>query len=183
MNEELENTEINTDEAENGDNENINNDNENNNEDVIVENAPDTPEKNYDELFDRYQRSLAEFDNFRKRMLKEKTALYDKGVQDAVEKLLPVLDNFERALTAADDKENPFYQGVEMIARQLDTYLSDLGVLNIESAGTAFDHNMHYAVAHAEDESYGQNEIIEELQKGYTYKGKVIRPSMVKVAN
>ena len=178
MNEELENAAEN--ETENEDN--VINE-ESSAEDVIIEDAPETPDKNYDELFDRYQRSLAEFDNFRKRMIKEKTAEYDKGVQDAIDKILPVLDNFERALTSADDKENPFYQGVEMIARQLDTYLSDLGVQNIESVGAAFDHNIHYAVAHAEDESYGQNEIIEELQKGYTYKGKVIRPSMVKVVN
>lgn len=148
-----------------------------------VEIVEETPQKDYDELFDRYQRTLAEYDNFRKRTLKEKAASYDNGVQDAVDKLLPTLDNFGRALAASEDKEDTFYQGIAMIAKQLETYLSDLGVEAIESTGTDFDHNVHYAVAHIEDESHGQNEIIEELQKGYTYKGKVIRPSMVRVAN
>ena len=148
----------------------------------IVEEAAE-PKKDYDELFDRYQRTLAEFDNFRKRTLKEKAGAYDNGVCDAVEKLLPTLDNFKRALNATEDKDNTFYQGVEMIARQLDTYVNDLGVEVIESNGAAFDHNVHYAVAHVEDDQYGQNEIIEELQTGYIYKGRVIRPSMVRVAN
>jgi len=141
------------------------------------------PEKDYDELFDRYQRSLAEFDNFRKRTLKEKAASYDNGVQDTIEKLLPTLDNFVRALVSSEDKEDTFYQGIAMIARQLEDYLADLGVEIIESSGAIFDHNLHYAVAHVEDDQYGVGEIIEELQKGYTYKGKVIRPSMVRVAN
>ena len=146
---------------------------------VIVENPAE--EKAYDELLDRYQRTLAEFDNFRKRTLKEKAGAYDNGVQDTVEKLLPTLDNFERALSAGG-KEDTFYQGISMIARQLEEYLSSLGIEIIDSSGS-FDHNLHYAVAHVEDDQYGQNEIIEELQKGYTYKGKVIRPSMVRVAN
>ena len=149
-------------------------------EEVAVEEATD---KAYADLFDRYQRSLAEFDNFRKRTLKEKAGAYDNGVQDAVEKLLPVLDNFERALAAVEDKEDTFYQGVVMIARQIDGYLSDLGVEIIATDSEKFDHNLHYAVAHIEDSQYGSGEIIEELQKGYSYKGKVIRPSMVRVAN
>ena len=155
-------------------------------EEPVVEPAVEPvvePVKDYDELFDRYQRSLAEFDNFRKRTLKEKAASYDTGVSYAIEKLLPTLDNFARALSSAEDKQDPFYKGVEMIARQLDNYLSELGAEGIESSGAAFDHNLHYAVAHVEDENYGQNEIIEELQKGYTYKGRVIRASMVRVAN
>ena len=139
--------------------------------------------KVYKELLDKYQRSLAEFDNFRKRTLKEKSQAYDNGVHNAVEKLLPTLDNFERALSVKEDKEDTFYQGIVMIARQLDTYLQELGVEAIPGSGTVFDHNLHFAVAHVEDPEYGASEIIEELQKGYTYKGKVIRPSMVKVAN
>jgi len=135
----------------------------------------------YDELLDRYQRSLAEFDNFRKRTIKEKSEAYDFGVQSAVEKLLPTLDNFERALAASDNKEDTFYQGVVLIARQLDNYLTELGVEEIKSE--TFDHNLHYAVAHVEDDQYGQGEIIEQLQKGYVYKEKLIRPSMVRVAN
>ena len=139
--------------------------------------------KEYKELFDRYQRSLAEFDNFRKRTLKEKASAYDHGVQDAVEKLLPVMDNFERALSSMEDKEDTFYQGIMMISRQLENYLADLGVEVISTSKESFDHNLHYAVAHVEDDQYGSGEIIEELQKGYSHKGKVLRPSMVRVAN
>ena len=149
---------------------------------IVEAEVEESASKAYDELLDKYQRSLAEFDNFRKRTLKEKAAAYDNGVCSAIEKLFPTLDNFARALTASEDKDNNFYKGIEMISRQLDDYLTDLGVEAIESSG-AFDHNLHYAVAHVEDDQYGQNEIIEELQKGYTYKGKVIRPSMVRVAN
>lgn len=137
----------------------------------------------YDSLMDRYQRTLAEYDNFRKRTLREKAKAYDNGISETVEKLLPVLDNFERALAAHDDKSNTFYQGVEMIARQLDSFVTDLGIEAIAGQGETFDPNLHFAVAHVQDEQYGAEEVIEELQKGYIYKGKVIRPSMVRVAN
>jgi len=149
---------------------------------VIIEDE-EAPDKAYNELLDKYQRSLAEFDNFRKRTMKEKAGAYDNGVQNAVEKLLPILDNFERAVSTIDDKESTIYQGISMIARQLEGYLAELGAEVIGSKGEAFDHNLHYAVAHVEDEQYGTNEIIEELQKGYNFKGRIIRPSMVKVAN
>jgi len=143
--------------------------------------------QNYEELFDRYRRTLAEFDNFRKRTAKEKSGAYDNGVHNTVEKLLPIIDNFTRALAGGDGQaetdESPFYQGVSLIARQLETYLADLGIETIESVGKPFNHNLHYAVAHTEDPNFGQNEITEELQKGYIYRSKVIRPSMVKVAN
>jgi len=155
-------------------------------EEVIIEDeaaAEEEGSKEYDELFDRYQRSLAEFDNFRKRTLKEKAGAYDSGVSDAAEKLLPILDNFARALGSVEDTEDTFYQGIMMISKQLETYLADLGVEAIATEGETFDHNLHYAVAHVEDDAHGQNEIIEELQKGYAYKGRVIRPSMVRVAN
>jgi len=150
---------------------------------VLDAEPEESSDKAYQELFDRYQRTLAEFDNFRKRTLKEKASAYDNGVQDTVEKLLPTLDNFERALAASEDKEDTFYQGIAMIARQLESYLADLGVEAIEGSGATFDHNLHYAVAHVEDPEYGAGEVIEALQKGYIYKGKVIRPSMVRVAN
>ena len=153
------------------------------NEEVEIVEAEPAQDKAYADLLDRYQRSLAEFDNFRKRTLKEKAGAYDNGIQDAVEKLLPVLDNFERALAAVEDKEDTFYQGVVMIARQMESYLTDLGVEIIAGCGESFDHNIHFAVAHVEDSQYGSGEIIEELQKGYSYKGKLIRPSMVRVAN
>ena len=152
---------------------------------IIDEAVEETPPKDqaYQELLDRYQRTLAEFDNFRKRTLKEKAVSYDNGVHDTVEKLLPILDNFDRALASSENKEDTFYQGVEMIARQLEGCLTDLGVESVPGCGESFDPNLHYAVAHVEDSQYGTGEIIEEMQKGYTYKGKVIRPSMVKVAN
>ena len=156
------------------------------NEESIVDEAvvqTDGQEKAYNELLDRYQRSLAEFDNFRKRTLKEKAGAYDNGVHDAIEKLLPTLDNFERALSSVEDTDDTFYQGIVMIARQIETYLTDLGVEAIASVGESFDHHNHFAVAHIEDPERGENEVIEELQKGYSYKGKVIRPSMVRVAN
>jgi molecular chaperone GrpE len=150
----------------------------------IIEKAEPSPEQKYNELLDRYQRSLAEFDNFRKRTNKEKSVRYDDGMRDTVEKLLPVIDNFERAMVSVENKEDKFYQGVVMIARQLDSLLSDLGIETIESEqGTVFNHNLHYAVAHVKDEQYGDNAIIDVLQKGYKHKDKIIRPSMVRVAN
>ena len=141
-------------------------------------------EQKYNELYDRYQRSLAEFDNFRKRTNKEKATMYDEGIRDAVEKLLPIIDNFYRALNSVENKEDKFYQGIEMIARQIDAYTEDLGVEEIEAnKGDEFNHNMHFAVAHIKDDEYGESVIIEELQKGYKHKDKVLRPSMVRVAN
>jgi len=133
---------------------------------------------------DRYQRTLAEFDNFRKRTTKEMAARYEDGQRAAAEKLLPVIDNFERALSASENKEDNFYQGIAMISRQLDAALADIGLEPIpEETGTSFDPNVHHAVAHVEDEAYDQNVIIEVLQKGYKHRERVIRPSMVKVAN
>ena len=147
----------------------------------------DTPEMEYAVLYkqaqDNYLRNLAEFDNFRKRTAKEKAGMYDLGVGDAVEKFLPVLDNFERALFSAPNAQDGFYKGIEMIFRQFGQSLADLGVEPIPSEGEAFDHRLHEAVVHVEDENFGQNEIVEELQKGYKYKDKIIRHSMVKVAN
>ncbi len=136
-----------------------------------------------EELSDRLQRNLAEFDNFRKRTAKEKSQMYDNGLIDTVEKILPVLDNFERALNTYDDKENDFYKGVDMINRQFKSLLNELGVEEIDAQNKEFDPNLHYAVSHEESDEYGDNEVIEILQKGYTYKEKVIRFSMVKVAN
>jgi molecular chaperone GrpE len=140
-------------------------------------------EKSYNEMLDKYQRSLAEFDNFRKRTIKEKAALYDDGLRVVIEKLLPVVDNFERALKTMENKEDPFYQGIAMVARQLEGVLTDLNIEAIPSVGESFDHNLHFAVSHVEDEDHGANTVIEEMQKGYKHKDRVIRPSMVKVAN
>jgi len=136
------------------------------------------------EMTDRYQRSLAEFDNFRKRTAKELSTRYDDGVRAACEKLLPIVDNFERALAAHDNKEDKFFAGVEMIARQLEGVLGEMGVTPIQTeTGAVFDTALHYAVAHVEDAELGENAIADVLQKGYMHKERVIRPVMVKVAN
>ena len=137
------------------------------------------------ELNDRLLRNMAEFDNFRKRTLSEKAAMYDNGVKDSVEKLLPVIDSFERAVAGLsdEDRQNNVYKGVEMILRQFMDTLSDMGVEEIPAEDQDFDPNLHNAVMHIEDESFGENKVAEVLQKGYKYNDKVIRPSMVKVAN
>ena len=138
----------------------------------------------YNEMLDKYQRSVAEFDNYRKRTIKEMAARYDDGIRFVAEKLLPMVDNFERALSANEDIESSFYQGVAMIARQYGGILEDMGVKPIAlEPGDTFDPNFHNAVAHVEDENFGQNSVAEVLQKGYMYKDKVLRYSMVKVAN
>ena len=138
----------------------------------------------YNQAQDRYARTLAEFDNFRKRTTKEMAARYEDGVRAAAEKLLPIVDNFERAMSASENKEDNFYQGIALIARQFDNVLADIGVEPItDGVGSNFDHNIHHAVAHIEDEDLGQNVVAEVLQRGYLHRDKVLRPSMVKVAN
>lgn len=142
-------------------------------------------EKQYDDLKDRLQRTMAEFDNFRKRTAKEKAALYEDSVRSTIEQILPVIDNFERALSSGEkeDKNNPFLQGMEMVYRQFKDILTSMGVEEINAVGEKFDPNLHNAVTHIEDEAFGESEVVEEFQKGYVFKDKVIRYSMVKVAN
>lgn len=137
------------------------------------------------ELTDRNMRLMAEFDNYRKRTEKEKAAMYGMGAKDVVEKILPVIDNFERgfSLVAEEDMEDPFTQGMEKIYKQFITVLEGLGVTPIEAVGKEFDPNYHNAVMHVDDENYGENVVVEEFQKGYLYKDSVVRHSMVKVAN
>ena len=137
------------------------------------------------ELTDRMQRTMAEFDNFRKRTEKEKAAMYEIGAKDIIEKILPVLDNFERGLTTVpeEEKENPFVQGMDKIYKQFVKTQEDIGVKPMDAAGKPFDPNFHNAVMHVEDEELGENIVAEELQKGYTYRDSVVRPAMVKVAN
>jgi molecular chaperone GrpE len=135
------------------------------------------------EIMEKLQRALAEFDNFRKRTMKEKASMYDDGIRDAVEKLLSVADNFERALLSADDKDGSFYKGVDMIYRQLIAAFEAIGVETLPGEGEPFDPNMHNAVVHVEDEAFGENIVAAVLQKGYKYKDKVIRHAAVKVAN
>ena len=134
------------------------------------------------ELTDQLTRLMAEFDNFRKRTEKEKAGMYDLGARDVVEKLLPVVDNFERGLAGADESD-PFVQGMSMIYKQLMTMLEGIGVKPIDAAGKEFDPNLHNAVMHVDDESLGENVVAQELQKGYMYKDSVVRHSMVTVAN
>lgn len=137
------------------------------------------------EMQDRLMRQMAEFDNFRKRTEKEKSAMYEIGARDMIEKILPVLDNFERALAAVPEEEkgSSFAEGVEMIYKQFIKTLEDAGVEAIEAVGQQFNPDVHNAVMHIDDEAYGENEISQELQKGYKYRGTVVRHSMVQVAN
>lgn len=142
----------------------------------------DKKEQKIEELTDRLKRSMAEFDNFRKRTEKEKASMYIIGAKEIVEKMLPVVDNFERGLAQAPEGD-AFADGMKMIYKQMMTTLEELGVKPIEAVGREFDPNFHNAVMHVEDEEAGENIVVEEFQKGYTYKDFVIRHSMVKVAN
>ena len=145
----------------------------------------DKMEEKIEELEDRVKRQMAEFDNFRKRTEKEKSHMYEVGARDVIEKILPVVDNFERGLASVpeDQKENPVIVGMDKIYNQLMTTLTDLGVEPIEAVGEEFDPNYHNAVMHVEDEELSENVVAEEFLKGYMYKDTVIRHSMVKVAN
>ena len=138
-----------------------------------------------EELTDKYQRLMAEFENVRKRTAKEFVQRYDMGAMGVLEKLLPVVDNFERGLSAVaeEEKDSPFVQGIEQIYKQLMGTLDELGVKAMDAEGKEFDANLHNAVMHVEDEEAGENVVVEELQKGYMYKESVLRHSMVKVAN
>ena len=138
-----------------------------------------------EELTDKYKRTFAEFDNFRKRSEKEKAAMYEIGAKDIVERILPVVDNFERGLSmvSEDEKESPFVDGMDKVYKQLLKALEEAGVKPIEALGKEFNPDFHNAVMHVEDEEAGENIIIEEFQKGYMYRETVVRHSMVKVAN
>ena len=145
----------------------------------------DKKDEKIEELTDRVRRQMAEFDNFRKRTEKEKTQMFETGAKSIVEKILPVVDNFERGLAAVTEEEkgSPFVEGMENIYKQMMTMLEEAGVKPIEAVGQEFDPNLHNAVMHIEDEEFGENIIAEEFQKGYTYRDSVVRHSMVKVAN
>lgn len=138
-----------------------------------------------DELNDRLIRNMAEFDNFRKRSEREKAQMFEIGARDIIEKILPVIDNFERGLGAIteEERESAFAQGIEKIYKQMFTALSDAGLKPIDAVGKPFDPNFHNAVMHAEDPEQGENLVAEEFQKGYMYRDTVIRHSMVKVVN
>lgn len=138
-----------------------------------------------EELEDKLKRNMAEFDNFRKRSEKEKLQMFEIGAKDIIEKILPVIDNFERGfdVVSEEEKEGAFVQGIEKIYKQFLSTLEAMDVKPIEALGKEFDLNLHNAVMHAEDENYGTNIISDEFQKGYTYRDSVIRHSMVKVVN
>ncbi len=145
----------------------------------------DEGEKKYNELEDKYLRLAAEYKNYQARSQREKDELYTKSVADTVEKLLPVLDSVERAMamTKENDNAKDLSEGIALIAKMAREVFEKLGVEEIETVGKEFDANYHNAVMHIDDENYGENEIVEEFMKGYKIKDKVIRYSMVKVAN
>ena len=148
-------------------------------------NKKDKKDEKIEELTDKLTRQMAEFDNFRKRTEREKSQMYEIGAKDIIDKILPVVDNFERGLDAVkeDQKEDPFVQGMEKVYKQLMTTLEGVGVTPIEAVGKEFNPDFHNAVMHVEDENFGENIIAEEFQKGYMYRDSVVRHSMVKVAN
>ena len=148
-------------------------------------NKKDKKDEKIEELTDRLTRQMAEFDNFRKRTEKEKSQMYEIGAKDIIEKILPIVDNFERGLSSmpAEEKATPFAEGMEKIYKQLMTTLEGIGVRPIEAVGQEFNPDFHNAVMHVEDEELGENIIAEEFQKGYMYRDSVVRHSMVKVAN
>lgn len=152
---------------------------------VALEIELDKSEKKVAEMTDKYQRLMAEFENARKRNAKEQSHMYDVGAREVLGKLLPVVDNFERGLDALseEEKENPFAQGIEKIYQQMMTVFDELGVKPMDAKGKEFNPDFHNAVMHEEDESMGENLVVEEFQKGYMYKDSVLRHSMVKVVN
>ncbi len=145
----------------------------------------DKKDEKIEELTDQLKRQMAEFDNYRKRTDKEKASMYVIGAKEIVEKLLPVVDSFERGLATATEEqlEDPFVDGMNKVYKQMMTCFDELGVKAIEAVGNEFNPDYHNAVMHVEDEEVGENIVVEEFQKGYTYKDFVVRHSMVKVAN
>jgi molecular chaperone GrpE len=141
--------------------------------------------KQCEEYFNMLQRTAAEFDNFKKRTAREKEALYQDATSDVVAAFLPVIDNLERAIQAANNDAggNSLKEGIELVYRQFSEVMKKLKVEVIEAVSKEFDPNLHNAVSHVDDDNYGDNVVVEEFQKGYIFKDKVIRHSMVKVAN
>ncbi len=145
----------------------------------------DKKDEKIEELTDRVRRQMAEFDNFRKRTEKEKSQMFETGAKSIIEKILPVIDNFERGLAtiSEEEKSTPFAEGMDKIYKQMMTVLAEAGVAVIEAEGKEFDPNLHNAVMHIDDDSFGENIVAAEFQKGYTYRDTVVRHSMVQVAN
>lgn len=151
----------------------------------FFEKKKDKRDEQIEDLTDKLKRQMAEFDNYRKRTEKEKSAMYEIGAKDVIEKMLPIVDNFERGLATVteEQKNDPFVEGMEKVYKHLMTTLEGIGVKPIEAVGQEFNPDLHNAVMHVEDEEFGENVIAEEFQKGYTYRDTVVRYSMVKVAN
>lgn len=147
------------------------------------EKKKDKAQEKIEELEDKVKRQLAEFENFRNRSEKEKTAMFETGAKSVIEKMLPVIDNFERGLMAVseDEKDSPFVDGMNKIYKQMITELGAIGVSPIEAVGLEFDPNLHNAVMQVESEEYESGVVAQELQKGYTYHDSVVRHSMVAV--
>lgn len=145
----------------------------------------DEKSKKSDEYLNMLQRTAAEFDNFKKRTAREKEALYSEAVSDVAASILPVVDNMERAMQACSREEDfkVLKEGIELVYRQFREAIKNVGIEEIKSLNENFDPQLHNAVMHMEDEAFGKNTVVEEFQKGYIYKDKVIRHSMVKVAN
>ena len=140
------------------------------------------PKQDYDELEDRFKRILAEFENYKKRSSKEREGLYNSILSDVIEVILPVVDNLENAVKAETKDEN-YKQGVELVLKQLKDVLKSKGVEEIETVGNTFDPELHEAVSSIQDENLGEKEIAQEYRKGYKIGNRVIRHSMVVVAN
>ena len=145
----------------------------------------DKKDEKIEELTDRVKRQMAEFDNFRKRTEKEKASMYEIGAREIIEKILPVVDNFERGLAAVpeEEKDSPFADGMTKIYKQMMTVFEEMGVKAIDAVGEEFNPDYNNAVMQVEEEDSGENVVVEEFQKGYLYKDHVVRHSMVKVAN
>ena len=145
----------------------------------------DPKDEKIEELTDRVKRQMAEFENFRKRTEKEKSSMYEMGARDIIERILPVIDNFERGLQGVpeEEKDAPFVKGVEMVYKQMLTAFDEMGVKPIDAVGKEFDPNLHNAVMAVDDDSLESGTVAEEMQKGYMYKESVVRHSMVKVVN
>lgn len=144
-------------------------------------NKKDPKDEKIEELTDKVKRQLAEFENFRNRSEKEKSSMYAMGAKSVVEKILPVIDNFERGLEHAPEDGDPFGDGMKMVYKQMITELETLGVKPIEAVGTDFDPNIHNAVMQVASEEFESGKVAQELQKGYMYKDTLVRPSMVAV--
>ncbi len=150
-----------------------------------IETKAEQLEKERTELTDSYRRLAAEFDNFRKRTVREKDEIFKNATSSLIEAFLPVMDSMEMAKASVDDnaEKADLKKGIELVYRQFSEVLDKLDIDEIECLGEDFDPELHNAIMHVEDEKYGDNEVVEVLQKGYIFKEKVIRHSLVKVAN